>query len=320
MVDEPRPTVETIKTYRSFNILSLDGGGVRGTVEAVLVDRIEEEFPKFARNLDLITGVSTGAIQALAIAADKRPPVVRDMFEKCAKFIFADSFLDDFRDVWKLSGADYSNKNLRKLLDAQFGDMRLRDLDKKVAIVTFDLDNDAGINSPEVRTWKPKIFHNYPGPDSDGEERVVDVALRSCAAPTFFPTYQGYCDGGVAANNPCMVALAMALDPRAGEVDLEAIKILSLGAGKSGRYIKGNNHDWGVVQWAPKILYMLLEGPIEMANFQAKMILKDRFHRVDPPLRAPFSLDDWKKTPEMVDLATEFNLEPTIKWLETNWK
>ena len=320
MADEPRPTAETIKKqYRSFNILSLDGGGVRGALEAVLLDRIQTEFPNFIRDLDLIAGVSTGGIQALAIAANKQPPVVREMYEKSAKYIFADSFLDDFRDLWKIAGADYSNKNLHKLLELQFGDMRLRDLDKKVAIVTFDLDNEVKDGS-KVRTWKPKIFHNLPGEDSDGDELVVDVALRTSAAPTFFPTYQGYCDGGVAANNPAMVALALALDPRSGKCNLDHLKLLSLGAGKSGRYVKGNNHDWGAAQWASKILYLMLEGPIEMANYQCRMILKERFHRIDPELKEPFSLDNWKKIPELVDLAEEFDLESTLKWLDQHWK
>ena len=319
MVDEDTPTIDTIKTYRSFNILSLDGGGVNGAVEAVLVDRITKEFPKFIQDLDLIVGVSTGVTQALALAADKRAPVVRELYEKSAKFIFADAFLDDFRDLWKSASANYSNKNLHKLLEFQFGDMKLRDLDKKVAIVTFDLDN-AMKDGLEIRNWKPKIFHNCPGTDSDGDALVVDVALRTCAAPTFFPTYQGYCDGGVIANNPCMVALALALDSRSGKSKLENIKLLSLGAGKSGRYVKGNNHNWGAAQWAPKILYMMREGPIEMANFQAQMVLQDCFHRVDPVLRGPISLDSWKKIPELIDLAEEYNLEPTFEWIETNWK
>jgi patatin-like phospholipase/acyl hydrolase len=40
---------------------------------------------------------------------------------------------------------------------------------------------------------------------------VVDAALRSAAAPTYFPVYQGYCDGAVTANNPSLVAVSMAL-------------------------------------------------------------------------------------------------------------
>lgn len=313
--EQPKPSMP-----RSFNVLSLDGGGVRGAVEAVLLDRIQNAHENFLRDLDLVAGVSTGGIQALALAAGKNPPVIREMYEQAAKFIFADSFLDDFRDMWKVAGADYSNKNLRKMLELQFGDMKLRDLDKKVAIVAFDLDNEVS-DGKRPRTWKPKVFHNFPGDDSDGEELVVDVAMRTSAAPTYFPTYQGYCDGGVAANNPAMIGLAQALDPRTAKMQVDEIKVLSIGAGQSERFIKGNNHDWGVAQWAPKLLYMMLEGPIEIANFQCKVILKERFHRISPVLKGgSFPLDKWDKIPELVDVANAHDLEPTIKWLKTYWK
>lgn len=311
-------TTDLLNSYRSFNILALDGGGVRGTIEAVLLDRIQKEHPKFTSKLDLITGVSTGGIQALGIAAGKQPPVLRELYEKSSKMIFSDSFLDDFRDLWKLTGADYGNKNLRKILELQFGDMQLKDLNKKVAIVTFDLDN----KSKEKRTWKPKVFHNFPGSDSDGDMRVVDVALRTSAAPTYFPTYQGDCDGGVVANNPAMVGLCQALDPRSegSRPDLENIKLLSLGTGSVSRFIKGNTHDWGAAQWASKLLFIMMEGSIELVNYQCRMLLSDRFQRVNPSLPKPYSLDNWKIVPELVTLAENYDLESTFKWLETNWK
>ena len=47
------------------------------------------------------------------------------------------------------------------------------------------------------RMWKPKFFHNFEGEDSDGHLGVVDVALSTSAAPTYFPSYGGYIDGGV---------------------------------------------------------------------------------------------------------------------------
>ena len=319
MLDKPRPTADVIKSYRSFNTLSLDGGGVRGVLEAVFLERIQSGYPDFVRNLDLIVGVSTGGIQALALAANKQSPVIKEPYEKAARYIFADSFLGDFRELWKQAEANYSNKNLRKLLESQFGSMRLQDLDKRVAIITFDLDNEAR-SAAKNRTWEPKIFHNCSGYKSDGNELVVDVALRAVAMPTFFPTYQGYCDGGMVANNPAMMALANALDHRVGDSKLNQIKLLSLGAGKAGHFVKGNNHDWGAAQWASKMLYIALEGSIELVNFEAKTLLGERFHRVDPVLREVVSPDNWKKIPELIDLAKEYNLEPTLKWLKTHWK
>ncbi len=302
---------------RHFNIISLDGGGVRGTVEAVILDRLTKEYPKLLRDVDLIAGTSTGGIQALSMAAGTPPPETRDLYEKMSKHIFADSFLDDFRDLWKLSGADYNNKNLKKALQAQFGDRTLGDLDKRVVIPAFDLDS--GPDS-DPRSWKLKVFHNFEGLDSDASEGIVDVGLRTSAAPTFFPTVDGYADGGVVVNNPSMVAVAQALDSRAGNACLENVKVLSLGCGKFGRFVKGNNHDWGALKWAPHLLYMMMEGGIDMVHFQTKQLLGKRYHRINPELNDKFGIDSWKKIPQLVEIAENVDLTPTVRWLEENWK
>ena len=44
----------------------------------------------------------------------------------------------------------------------------LGDLEKRVLISSFDLDNEASGDPNEPRSWKPKFCHNFPGDDSDG--------------------------------------------------------------------------------------------------------------------------------------------------------
>lgn len=305
------------KITRYFNILSLDGGGVRGTFEAIVVSRLLEAYPKLLRETDLLTGVSTGGIQALGLAAGMTPPEVVDLYEKCAKFIFADSFFDNLKDLWKLSGANYDNKNLKNILQMQFGDMRLGELDKRVAVPAFDLDNES--KDPSSRTWKLKVYHNFPGSDSDSEERVVDVAIKTSAAPTYFPTYQGFADGGLVVNNPSLIGLAQALDPRGPGRNLSEVSLLSVGAGKVNRYIEGKDLDWGMVQWAPHLFYILLEAGVDAIHFQCKTILRDKYFRINATLNDTFPLDGWKKVPKISQLANEYNLEPAVKWLSTNW-
>jgi len=309
---------ERVREHRRFNILSLDGGGVRGTIEAVVLDRIQKEFPKFLQRVDLITGSSTGGIQALGLAAGNSAPENRQAYEEMAKVVFADCFLDDFRDLWKLGGADYSAKNMRRALQMQFGDTLLRDLDKKVAITAFDLDS--GPESPN-RSWKLKVFHNFDNSDSDGDEKVVDIGCRTSAAPVYFPTVDGYVDGGVAANNPAMVGVAQALDPKRGPgAAFESINVLSLGAGRSGRWIKGKNHDWGALQWAPHILFMMLEGSVDATDFQCERLLGDRYLRINPELPDKFRIDDWKKIPDLVKVAEDVDLGRGLEWLQEHWK
>ena len=101
--------------------------------------------------------------------------------------------LRNLRDMGNLSGAKYDNSNLKEVLTREFAGRAvstLDDLARRVLIPAFDLDDgqDARRKLDKPRTWKPKFFHNYPGPDSDGAELIVDVAMRTSAAPTYFPT------------------------------------------------------------------------------------------------------------------------------------
>ena len=280
-----------IKQYQRFNILALDGGGIRGAIEAVILERLDKEFPNLMRKTDLIVGTSTGGIQALGLAAGYEPAQVRETY--------------------------YSNDSMREVFTEQFGGKKLKDLEKKVAIPSFDLDPGP---DRKFRTWKLKVFHNFECPDGDGEEFCVDVGLRTSAAPIFSPTVDGYCDGGVIANNPALIGLAQVLDEKRGPgMPLAQINLLSLGAGRSARWVEGDNLDWGTAQWAPHLLYILLEGGISMVDFQCRQILGESYHRINPLLSEKIGLDDRSKIPEMIEIANKEDLKPSLKWLKEHW-
>ncbi len=309
---DPKPPLP-----RSYNILALDGGGVRGVVETVLLMRLEQEHANLLRDVDLIAGTSTGGIIALALAAETPLTEIKEFYTDKTKIVFKDSFWDDVRDVGKLRGADYSTGGLRTLLREYFGDMKLRDLNKKVAITAFDLDNE--VADPRRRTWKPKIFHNFDGVDSDGDLDVVDVGLYTSAAPTYFPTVDGYIDGGVIANNPALVGIIQAMDRRAAGQCLTDLHVLSIGTGKNSRYVKGDNLDWGFSQWATRLLPILFEGAIDMVTFECNQLLGGNFHRLEPVFDKKFELDKWKAVPELVRLSEEEDISATVEWLRENW-
>jgi patatin-like phospholipase/acyl hydrolase len=46
------------------------------------------------------------------------------------------------------------------------------------------------------------VFHNLDPNSPMLEERVAEVVMRSCAAPSYFPTYQNYVDGAMHSNDP----------------------------------------------------------------------------------------------------------------------
>ena len=223
----------------TFRILSLDGGGIRGIYSMALLDRIVQEVPRLMDSIHMYAGTSTGGIIALGLADGYTPAEGVDLYRRFGAEVFRDDRFDDLLDLGKLIGADYSTRPLKRVLKETYHSDTLDDLRHKghfVLIPAFDLD--AVKNG--VRSWKPKFFHNFPGEDSDGGELIVDVALRTSAAPSYFPSYQGYIDGGVVVNNPCMAALAQAMNENHVQGE---IRILSLGTGRTPQYIRGKNLD-----------------------------------------------------------------------------
>ena len=298
-----------------YHILSLDGGGLRGVLTAKLLERLERAVPGFLDQVDMLAGTSTGGILALGLAAGLSPTQMGQLYKERAARVFADSVWDDARDLGKLTGADYSNQELQQALLEYIGPISLDELSKRVLISSFDLDGPPREPSG-LRTWKPKFFHNFPGPASDGDEKVVDVALRTSAAPSYFPVYQGYVDGGVVANNPSMCALAQAINPATGGQKLQDITLLSIGTGINAKYLSKLDADWGLAQWAPHLIHIMLEGGIGVADYQCRQILNECYMRLDPVLPVPISMDQVKHIPLLEEIGEQENLQPAIEWLK----
>ncbi len=232
-----------------YRILSLDGGGIRGIITVILMQRLNNgpHLAGWLDSVDLIAGTSTGGLLALGLAYGLDLQRIRDLYENQGQAIFDDSWLDNLVDLGTLIGAQYDIRNLTHELRRIFGETTLGQLRKRVLITAFDLDNKA--TDPACRIWKPKLFHNFPGPDSDSSSLAYKVGLYTSAAPTYFPSVDGYIDGGVYASNPSMCALAQSQDSRLpGRPSLSDIVLLSLGTGTSLTYIPSKNLDWGYAQ------------------------------------------------------------------------
>jgi uncharacterized protein len=237
-----------------YRILSLDGGGIRGLLTALIVRQLHVDLGILDR-VDLFAGTSTGGILALSLAGGLDINEIVNLYQTRAARVFvrtkglsaqAGEFLKkQLQEIAsRLPGATtelvdslfvfqdelwypkYSGEGLRKVLSEFFpanptlGGLPGRG---KVLVTTFQLRNEAD------GSWQPAILHslNTPGNDPDSSH-VVEAAMCTSAAPTFFPPHKhlklGYCiDGGLFANNPASVALATAL--QAG-VPLQSIRLL----------------------------------------------------------------------------------------------
>jgi hypothetical protein len=307
--------------------LSLDGGGLRGIITAILLDRLETSCPGFLASVDLFVGTSTGGILALALAAGLPPATLVELYENQGAKIFQKSIGRDLLSLGNLVGAEYDNRNLRKILKHTFGSRLLAELNRKVAIPAFKLDTKDRYADGEERGWRPKIFHNYEGYGSDENELVADVALYTSSAPTYFPTSDSFIDGGVVANNPSMVAVAQALDVRCQPSDplpprqLKDLVLLSVGTGMSLTYLKGDRLDWGVVQWARPLLNILMDGVADIADFQCCQILGERYERLQTIFMQDdkLPLDGVKKLSSMISYAKATQTAGTVNWIGNVW-
>ncbi|MBK7702230.1 MAG: patatin-like phospholipase family protein [bacterium] len=304
----------------TYRIISLDGGGIRGLMTAIILQRLTATpgLERLLDGADLLAGTSTGGLLALGLAKGLDLELLRRTYVEKGPRIFDDSWLDDVMDLGKLRGADYSITNLKRELQTLLGDTTLDQLHKRVLITTFDLDNE----DPRRRTWKPKLFHNFPGPNSDGAHLARNVALYTSAAPTYFPSVDGYIDGGVYAANPAMCALAQSLDRRYSPTPLlDEVVLLSLGTGTSLNYIKGAVHNWGYVQWIKPLVSIMLDGTAGIADYQCQQIMGDRYHRLAPvfPRGMSIPMDGVDRIPYMTDYAQSLDLSATIDWLKATW-
>lgn len=291
-----------------YRILALDGGGIRGLFSAKLLERLDASRPGFLSKIDLFAGTSTGGLSALMLANGRSPAQIVDRFLSMGPRIFSTwGWIPAGLPVWFLLTfglllAKYGNRNLRNFLIEEFGaDTRLGDLHKQVLITSFDLDYGKDAKSrlrPGYhgnRTWKPKFFHNIPIEGSDEDELVVDVAMRSISAPVYFPSYQGFIDGAVAANNPSFVALMQAVySSPAPSPELNDVALLSLGTGNYDRFIPGQRLDWGIAQWSRRLLEISLDSMSGMTDWQCRKLLDERYHRLNPDLGKKIELDATK--------------------------
>ena len=306
-----------------YRILSIDGGGIRGIVTTVMMQRLQATpgLKGFLDSVDLIAGTSTGGLLALGIARGLELDQIRDLYVDDGPDIFDDSWIDDLLDLGKLRGADYKIGPMRRVFKRVLGESTtLGQLQKRVLITAFDMDNENP--DPLERTWKPKLFHNFPGDGSDRAELAYKVGMYTAAAPTYFPSVDGYIDGGVYANNPSMCALAQTQDKRYRPTPrINEVVMVSLGTGTSLFHIKGKTLDWGYAQWIKPLISLMLDGISGIADYQCSQMLRRRYHRQAPVFPADVSIpmDDVKKIPYMIQFAESLDLRPTIRWMRRHW-
>lgn len=193
----------------NFKILSIDGGGIKGLYSAVILADFEEKYGKLSGHFDLICGTSTGGIIALALAAGIPAKEIVNLYQTKGSIIFpyTNSFFHFFHKVKQgLVISKYRDDNLKEALESVFGDKTIGDCETNILIPTAN-----------ITTGMPCIIKNNhsEGLTRDNKHTLVDVALATTAAPTYFPIQEiktmsnddQFADGGIFANNPSLYGI-----------------------------------------------------------------------------------------------------------------
>ena len=287
----------------NFRVLSLDGGGIKGTYAAAFLASIEEMTGKrIADHFDLIVGTSTGGIIALGLGMGTPASEILQFYRERGSQIFplmgnADRLRSLARHFWR---AKHAPQALREALTDVFGDRVLGDSAVRLVIPSYDG------SSGDVHLFKtahdPRFKRDY-------NEPAVNVALATSAAPTFLPAFSGSCgttlvDGGVWANCPAAVAVIEALTvlgKPTGTVDL-----LTVGTTEEPLHVPRGKQVGGLLQWVRFGPQLLMQAQAKGALAHAKLLTGGRLLRITETVEpGRFAMDDPRCIADLEALGTK---------------
>ena len=295
-------------------ILSIDGGGIRGVIPAVILNHLEKELRRISKRpdakladfFDFVAGTSTGGILAcLYLFPDgdsKRPKhsteEALELYLKNGDRIFHANKWDLLAKFDGLMKEKYSVKHLEALLSDYFENKTLSKLVKPCLITSY-----------EMTSRKAHFFRSIDAKDGIDDFYVRDVARATSAAPTYFEpalikSMNGQeftlIDGGVFANNPALCAYAEVRRTEFSKQGLtlknpsvKDMMIVSIGTGTVKQpYHYKDFKNAGQLKWLSPIIDILMSGNAETVDYQLTQIFdtlgekeKKYYYRLEPQLR-----------------------------------
>lgn len=295
-------------------ILSIDGGGIKGTMPAAFLAALEEDLGQpIGSYFDLIAGTSTGGIIALGLGLGRTAKELLELYESRGPTIFGQHAEEierpgKLRRWWcslRATGrqivrpkhdADVLAEELRSVL----GDERIGQSKTRLLVPAWDAD----LRSPYIY----KTAH-HARLQTDFRKTALDAAMATAAAPTYFKRHRtaddvGLMDGGTWANNPTALAVVEAITLLGWHPS--GLRILSLGCLDEVYMLPENP---GAASLGLKILNLYADGQSHGALGMAKLLTGhsydgERIYRYSPSVPSGFfSLDDTSKISRLKGLG-----------------
>lgn len=307
-----------------FKLLSLDGGGVRGIIAAIILSELEKRVGRpLCETFDMIAGTSTGGILALALAkpdpsgaqGGKKPhytagELVR-LYEQRGKDIFRHRMDSRFivrEAIVPLS--PYRSKDRWQVFEDYFwfdnGAARLSQALTGLFVPSYCVESNRPVFFVDRRPRDLRNLRFEEGWILLDRVSMSVAAMATSSAPTYFEPYELFyrdnqryvlADGGLVANNPALLALAYVLDRNPG-LGYEDVLVVSVGTGFGldplGYYAKKkdrfNDKPWSPIDWAGPLLDTMFSQQGKTVDYLAERVLNagvaSRYYRFQPRLEA----------------------------------
>ena len=267
---------------KKFRILSIDGGGLRGMVPLMVLEKIEKETGKRIHEMfDMVVGTSTGGIIVCGVLASgdgKTPNLtlgqLMNLYRSKAGeiFPFRKGPRKWFQFVRGIFRPKFKADGLDKNLSEYFGQLCLSDMLCQGIVTAYDVKNNEVV-----------MFKSRKSDEGGFDAFLKDVCRATSAAPTYLPAYEMrfsgrdrvLVDGGVYVNNPTMAAVADAV--KCG-VSLSDIEVLSRGTGDHVER-REKSTKWGILNWAKPITDVMMDGNSAAVSYECDFML-DKHVRV----------------------------------------
>ena len=274
-------------------ILSLNGGGVRGIFTISILARLEEHIEKKSdeKNVkigdyfDLISGASIGGILAIGLANGLSARELKNILQSHAKKIFPTKWYSyipllggKISVFLSLIKTRYEPGPLRKaVIEAVGENSYVKGLKRRIVIPVVNIS--AG--TPSVIKTKHK-----PNWGRDDKYNLIDVAMATSAAPTYFPPHKinesYHLDGGLVANDASLIAIHEA--QHFLNWDINALSVLNVGTMSKKMTVNHNKIKWWkggyLFLWGggDDLINIILSANQSLHSFMAQQSLPNKDH------------------------------------------
>lgn len=312
---------------KPIKILSLDGGGIRGLIPALILQDLEKKLKRkkhLSECFDMMSGTSTGGIIVLLLNTpdvNKKPKYrasdVVSLYQNLGSSVFHQSWWQYLTTCNGWLSEKYPTDALKLNLEKFYGNCRLRDTLTNIIIPAYDISKDDNVffKSDKAKQDLARDFY------------FKDIARATSAAPTYFKPAQiqdifrqekyTLVDGGLALNNPTMSACVHALKLFGRDNDF---LVVSIGTGTNNPVTPGklsfegkDIRYGGKLEWAPDIVSVMMNATNEVVDYQMEEIFKGdqgakKYHRFQVLLDAHHTAFD-NASPENIKALEDYAKE-----------